>query len=185
MASPSTISKLLKEIAAAYPNWKATEDTIKVWTVYLADMDDALLVAAVRSFISSSDHAFAPSIPEIRKAGAELKRQTAGIPTAYEAWEDVIAAGSGTKRRLMPGNVIEEWQYVFKHPIVRRVAEQLGWPSRFPNFDNEMADRSHYIKAYDQAVAAAIKAETQLPHVTNYIASASTQVKALAEGMRK
>lgn len=182
MANIQTISNVLMEIQAAYPSWKATEDTIKVWTVYLVDMDDALLVAAIRSFISSSDHAFAPSIPEIRKAAAELKRQASGIPTAYEAWEDLLKAGSGTKRKL-EGNVITTWEYEFRHPLVKAIAQQLGWPIRFPNLENEMADRSHYIKAYDQALTATTKTEMQLPQVTKFIASA--QMKQLTDRMTK
>lgn len=184
MSDIKTIASMLKEIAAAYPAWKADEDTIKVWTVYLVDMPDDLLVTAVRKFISSSGHAFAPSIPEIRAMAADIKRQTAGIPTAYEAWEDLLAAGSGVKRRLLEGNVIEEWQYKFRHPLVRDVGRQLGWPDRFPGDPaNEMADRSHYIKAYDQSLRQQITAETQLPQVTNYIAA--NKMHELADGMRK
>jgi hypothetical protein len=184
MSDIKTIASMLKEIAAAYPAWKADEDTIKVWTVYLVDMPDDLLVTAVRKFISSSGHAFAPSIPEIRAMAADIKRQTAGIPTAYEAWEDLLAAGSGVKRRLTEGNEIVHENYTFKHPMVKHVAEQLGWPARFPGgTDQEMADRSHFIKAYDQAVGAMIKAETQLTQVTNYIAA--NKMMALAEGMRR
>lgn len=186
MSDIRTIANMLKEIQASYPNWKADEDTVKVWTVYLQDMDNDLLVTAVRKFISSSDHAFPPSIPEIRGEAAEIRRQVIGIPSAYEAWQDLQAAGSGTKKRILPGNVIETIEYRFLHPLVKAVSVQLGWPDRFPgSLDQEMADRSHFIKAYDATLRQAIEAETQLPAVTGYIEGARQQMKALSEGMSK
>ena len=184
MAELETISQMLKEIQAAYPNWKADANSVKIWAVYLADMDDELLVTAIRKFISSADHAFPPSIPEIRKSAAELVRQIQGVPSAYEAWEDLQAAGRGTRKKVMENNEIVTIEYMWAHPLVKVVAARLGWPDRFPgSVEQEMADRSHYIRAYEQAIAEASTQQTQLPQITNYIAS--TQMKQLAEGMKK
>lgn len=185
MADIRTIAAITKEVAAAYPNWKATEDTIKVWTVYLADIPDDLLVAAIRKFISSSSHAFPPSIPEIRGTVTDIRAQVAGLPSAYEAWEDLIKAGRGIKKWADNDGYIHEEHYQFKHPLVKQIAEQLGWPQRFPgSMDNEVADRAHYTKAYDKARSETLEAETQLPDVTKYIASATQQIKMLTQSMR-
>jgi hypothetical protein len=65
MATNKTISSVLKIILAAYPRFEISEETVRVWGMFMADLDDDLLQAAVARFISSSDHAFPPSIPGI------------------------------------------------------------------------------------------------------------------------
>ena len=93
MATKPTIMTALKTIKAAYPRFDiADADTIRVWASFLQDIDDDLLMAAVARFISSSNHAFAPSIPEIRKEAAELRREILGVPTSFEAWDELISA---------------------------------------------------------------------------------------------
>jgi hypothetical protein len=173
MATAETIATVLKEIAAAYPKFMADEasraDVTKVWAIYLADIPDDLLVVAVRKFISSSDHAFAPSIPEIRKAATSLRIEINGIPTSYEAWDEVLRA---PKPRPAPlwrdGKIVEEEPYKWSHEIVYTVARRLGWP-RFPDDTQLMADRSHFLKAYEAELSKATQQETRIKLVDEYI----------------
>lgn len=195
MADANTISLALKEIKAAYPRFVTDPDTVKIWAVYLVDLPNELLMTAVRKFISSSVHAFPPSIPEIRQMATQVKIDIQDVPTAFEAWEDVLKAGNGWKYETgtnPDGSIwIEKHPYRFRHPLVEEVAKRFGFPDRFPSGDDEMADRAHFFKAYESALSKASRTETQLPTVTAYIESernqldAPAEIKQLARGMSK
>lgn len=184
MASIETIKHVLKEIVASYPGrFKLEEDNVKAWTVYLADIDDELLMNAVRSFISSSTHAFPPSIPELRKEATRLRRTIAGVPDVWEAWEDLLKAGRGTWKEATDDNEIITHVYQFKHDIVENVARGLGWPEHFPVPGNEMADRAAFRDAYNEALGNATKEDMQLPQVRQYALEAGQRMKQLSDRM--
>lgn len=186
MADAKTISNAIQEIKAAYPRFVDEADTVKVWAVYLSDIPNGLLMTAIRKFISSSSHAFPPSIPEIRQTATQIKTEIVDMPSAYEAWDDLLRAGNGwhyeTGTNADDGSVwIEKHPYQFRHPLVETVARRFGWPDRFPDGENDMADRAHFFKAYEAALNKASRAETQLPSVTAYI----DQEKNLLEDYRR
>jgi len=169
MASNQTISTMLKTIKAAYPRFEVSEDTVRVWASFIADLEDDLLMAAVARFISASDHAFAPSIPEIRRQATEIRREIAGVPSAFEAWEEVLKAPTPSPyRKMRDGQWIDPEDYEWSHEAVGRVARQLGWGKAFPG-SNPEADRAHFVKAYDAEVGRVMRAVTQIPLVTGYI----------------
>jgi len=196
MASNQTISTVLKIIMAAYPQRFVMEpETVRVWATFVADMDDELLSASVARFISSSSHAFPPTIPEIRAQAVELKREIVGVPTAFEAWDEVIRAPKPMPagyKVVRDGQVVDAEEYVWPNPIVERVARRLGWP-RFPDTANEMGDRAHFFKAYDSETQKLIKADTQIPQVTRYVEEqkakllldVSQDLKRLSSGMAR
>ncbi len=159
---------------AAYPRFSLTEETITVYIRLLGDLTaEDLQMAAVQA---ASDNTFFPSVHELRKAVVDLKRKSGNIPSSYEAW---IEVSSNTKESwsevvdLGEGNWgIEKKTYRFSHPLVEKVAREVGWPDRFPGGVNErMADRSHFIKAYDAAVGAVVDYEMMLPEVREYIST--------------
>jgi len=174
MADAKTISDVVREIKAAYPRFVTEENTIKVWAVYLSDLPGDLLMMAVRKFISSATHAFPPSIPEIRQMATQIKVEITNIPSAYEAWDDLLRAGNGWRYETGVNDDdgstwVEKHTYQFRHPLVEEVARRFGWPKRFPSGDDDMADRAHFFKAYDAALNKLTRAETQLPIVTAYV----------------
>jgi loader and inhibitor of G40P protein len=173
MADAKTISNAIQEIKAAYPRFVVEADTIKVWAVYLSDLPNDLLMAAIRKFISSSSHAFPPSIPEIRQVATQVKAEIVDMPSSYEAWDDLLRAGNGwhyeTGENPDGSAWMEKTPYKFRHPLVETVARRFGWPDRFPSGDDDMADRAHFFKAYESAMNKTMRAETQLPSVTAYI----------------
>lgn len=193
MADNKTISLCLKTICAAYPRFEISEDTVRVWTSFVGDLDDDLLTAAVFRFISSSDHAFPPSIPEIRKEATEMKREISGVPSSFEAWNEVIKAPAPSPLpQFRDGKFFEPVDYVWSHEVVGVVARRLGWPKRFPG-ENEIADRAHFVKAYDAEVTKRMQTETQIPQVTKYIETqkqnnmqldVSSEMKRLAESRK-
>lgn len=171
MATNKTIGIVLKKIRAAYPGrFEVDEETVATWAQFVSDIDDDLLMASVARFISSAPHAFPPSLPEIRAQATEIKCEIAGIPTEWEAWEDLLRAPRPTGiRPFRDGQFHDEEPYNWRHPIVHQVAKQFGWHrGQFPGSNHE-TDRAHFVKAYNIAVQKLIKAETQLPLVTDYI----------------
>lgn len=169
MATNKTISSVLKIILAAYPRFEISEETVRVWGMFMADLDDELLQAAVARFISSSDHAFPPSIPELRHQATEIRREIAGVPLAFEAWEEVLKAPTPSPYRpFRDGQFQEPDQYQWSHEAVALVAKRLGWGKGFPGSNIE-ADRAHFLKAYDAEVNKRLRAQTQIPQVTTYI----------------
>jgi hypothetical protein len=175
MANSQTISQAIKEIKAAYPRFVIEDKTVKIWAVYLADLPDDLLMTAVRKFISSSSHAFPPSIPEIRHTATQIRAEIQGMPSPYEAWDDLLRAGNGwayeTGENPDGSTWFERHEYQFRHPLVQEVARRLGWPGRFPDGENDVADRAHFFKAYENAASKISRTETQLPVVSAYIAN--------------
>ena len=177
MATTETIKAILKTIRAAYPGrFEIAEDTVTVWASFVQDIEDELLKAAVARFISSAAHAFPPSLPEIRSQATEIKCEVAGIPTEWEAWEDVLRAPrpNGLKQFRVDaenpdGAFFDAPAYPWRHPIVEQVARQFGWHrGMFPGANLE-TDRAHFVKAYKLAVEKLLKAETQIPAVNQYI----------------
>ncbi len=169
MASANTVGKVLAEIVlCGFPNFNPTPEMTKVWIAYLSDIDDDLLVMALRHHVSTSKSPFAPSIPEIRAAAADLKAKIAGLPTVFEAWEDLLKAKSGVRVTVTDNNEIIREKYQFIHPLIEHVARQLGWPKDFPG-DNVMADRAHFFKAWESAVSQGLEQLSELPEVETFI----------------
>lgn len=195
MATLEAIKRMLKEIAASYPGrFEMDEDSVKAWAVYLVDIDSELLVNAVRSFISSSTHAFPPSIPEIRKEATQIRRRIAGVPDVWEAWGEVERADENRtveiETYIVDGEQIQtHYARAFSHQLVWKVAKSLGWPGKFPDPENMVASRAHFRDAYLEALKVGTKDDMQIPQVKEYTQEkqieAKREMKQLAEGMTK
>ena len=186
MADHKDILKLLAIFQASFPSWKPNEMTPEIYLQDLQDIPSDELFAAATLCRNEAGRAFAPSVGEIRGAIAEIRKQSAGVPNAFEAWSDLLKAGDGWSRTSSQegdGWIIEKKPYKFLHPLVKEVALLLGWPERFPgNPDNEMADRAHFFKAYEAQFSKAMKREIMPESVAGYI-EANKSIKQLAKGM--
>lgn len=175
MANTQTIMQVLAEIRILYPMmFDVNEERAAVWSLYLRDLPDDLLLAALKHYVATAKDNYPPSVPALRHAAAQLQRKAAGVPTAFEAWEDLLEVGDGKPRSRISDQldetgrpIIEHVTRSFRHPLVETVARQLGWP-KFPG-DNPEADRAHFVKAYDAAVNKAMDEERELPEVRAWI----------------
>lgn len=171
--SKESITEILIILAASYPRFNLTKDTITAYVAMLKDVEPEALKAA--AFYCASNSSFFPSVFELRQAVAEINRKAEKIPNAYEAWEDLITAGSGKWAHAIEGEdgrfYIDYGEYQFIHPLVGKVAKMLGWPRMFPGEDNPSTDRAHFFKAYEQAVSEYLASERMLPDVQAYISS--------------
>ena len=171
MANKQEIFEILTILSAAYPRFELTKETVTAYTMLLEDLDTESLRAAAKE--CATKRTFFPSVHELRKTVVEMRRKGARIPTSFEAWNEVINAGPGSWKEVDEtenGYEIISKNYRFSHPMVEKVARLLGWPARFPG-DNQMSDRSQFLKAYEQAVYDAMDYEITLPEVREFIES--------------
>jgi hypothetical protein len=171
MPTKIEFAEILGMLAVAFPKFTLKEETISVYSKLLYDIDaDELRTAAIEC---TSRCDFFPSVHELRNIVIDLRCKANKIPTAYEAWEDLRRAGDGCiyKTGLNPDNTMwyEKREYQFSHPIVKRVAEMLGWPRDFPGADGISYERTTFIKAYNETLQTLIGREMMLPEVRESI----------------
>jgi hypothetical protein len=162
-------TNFLYRLSARWPRYKLTEYTIMAYTMDLAHIPIELLEVAERQ--CATKYTFFPAVHEILAEVAELQRKQNAVPTAYEAWEDLVKGRRGKWKECIEENgqwFIEEREYKFIHPLVTRVAEMLGWPDGFPT-DNPVADRAHYFKAYEQTLSDLVNDQMMHPEVRQFL----------------
>lgn len=183
MANPQDIAKLTAMLSAAYPNWNLSEYTNDIYYQDLKDIPSDLLMVAAQHCRTSlaRDQRFAPSAGEIRAAVGDIKRQTEGIPSALEAWGELMKAPVTEETRRVTdeqdengSTIIEVTPYKWSHPLVRKVAVMMGFP-RFPNWDAESYERTAFMKAYETELGNHLKISEQPPEVAGYIENKSSK----------
>lgn len=123
MATPSSISKELRRMLAAYPQHAAKLDAtqiaamLEVWQEDLADLEDNLLIVACRNHRERSQ--WLPSIAEIRASAVSLMRQASPAnQIAGEAWGDVKKAIASVGYYGLPQ---------FDNPATAAAVRRMGW----------------------------------------------------------
>lgn len=172
MATKQDIIEVLAMLAAVYPRYQLTKETIGAYHILLEDLDPDELRAAAKDLATKNK--FFPSVHELRAGVVRLRARATGVPTAYEAWAEVISTGPEIQLDVVQAPDGSQWAiqrkpYQWSHPLVEMVARMLGWPKFPTSEDTMMADRSHFIKAYDQAVQDAMEEEMTLPDVRQFV----------------
>ena len=172
MATDKAIALGINALKVAFPNYNPDGvATATLWASVLADMPDNTLDAAILALITEKRQ-FAPSIGEIRAAAMDLHAKAAGIPDAYQAYEEVINMPASMQRKRAEegpeGFVIHVADLVFTHPIVEATARRLGWPKQFPT-ENPGVDRGQFTKAYEAEIARTLSDSGRLPALQEYI----------------
>lgn len=186
MATTDEILTILSGLARCYPAFELEKETIIVYTHMLKDIPADLLTVA--TFEYATHGRFFPSVAEIREKVYEISLQVSGIPSAYKAWDELLSDPGGKITRNNGLSLSERGEYIFSHPLAEKVARELGWPGRFPGNSNDtlMADRAHFLKAYECALHELMIDEMRLPEVKQYIESHSLpDVKQLAASLQE
>lgn len=182
MCNHTDIAQIIGVLSAAFPNYKTSEHTAPVLYETLKDLPSDELKAAVLHCVSQPGRAFAPSIGEIRGAVGELRKTSSGLPSSYEAWQEVL-----TQIRDNGGDFGKP---VWSHPLVQRAVQAIGW-RELRMSENQTADRARFLQCYEQLTERAERDDLMLPEVRGYLESAaglrltSGDMKRLAEGMHK
>lgn len=135
------IIKLITLCSVNYRNWPEpdkTEALISLWETMLSDVDFQVALLAVKKYMSES--VYPPTIADIRERIAEISAPDR--KTAIEAWGEVtsLIRKYGSYREAEAMSEMSE--------LTRRVVEHIGYRYLCMS-ENEMADRAHFMKAYE------------------------------------
>lgn len=182
MADLKDIARMTMELSASYPNWNVTALTNEVYYQDLKDIPADELLLAARHCRSEAGRKFAPSVGEIRGAVMELRRASMNIPSAYDAWQEVLRVISDVGSYGSP-----EWS----SPLIEKVVNSLGWRNLCMS-ENQVSDRARFLEAYEQLSNRAEKETMLIPEVRAYLEDhgaklldAPAQIKQLTKGMEK
>ena len=165
----SKVPKILSMLAVTFPKFELKAETVRVYSLLLDDIPVDILEAAALN--CARKLTFFPSVHEIMVEVLEIQRKQNAVPSAYEAWEDLLKGRRGKWKECIEEDgqwFIEERENKFIHPLVTRVAEMLGWPDDFPT-DNPVADRAHYFKAYEQTLSSLVNDQMMHPEVRSFL----------------
>jgi hypothetical protein len=181
MANRNDIKKIMAYMGMCFPNYhpilEGEINAVDVLLDLLGDMDVEMLQMAVKACCTEAGRAFAPSAGEIRGAAADLDARAAGLPTAGEAWGAVMDSFRRTSF---------DQPELLQQPLVKEAIRCMGGLEVIGLSENNMADRAHFLKIYEQLREQALRETLELPAISEYIESkrmVDWQVKALAARM--
>ncbi len=166
MATRETVTKVIIMLAAAYPRMQIPKESAKVYHELLHDIDDGLLVMAAKQHAANSK--WFPSVAELRGVALDMQARASGIPSAAEAWGEVMQQIRAHGYYGQP---------VFSHKLVRQSIDGLGGWKTLCAGDNLIADRAHFLRIYESLSKRQQDTAALLPEVYDAI-------QALAEGHR-
>lgn len=179
MANLDDVSKILTVLTRAYPRYELHPETIAVYCRLLADIDAGMLEAAALECTTKSQ--WFPSVYELRRAVVDLQKRGNRVPSAIEAWFEVLNAPANGELRQITGEQDQDGRWIilvqkhqFSHPLVESVARNLGWPGRFWT-DSLVSDRSKFIAAYEGELERQSGDALSLPEVRAYTARMGAQ----------
>ena len=110
---------------------------VEAWSLMLGDLDPVLAKAAIIKVCRESD--FFPSVARIVAVARELDPGAEKLPTAAEAWEEVVRLVSDYGPYRCP---------VYSCEPVRRAVRAIGWRQLCMG-ENIEADRAHFLRLYE------------------------------------
>jgi hypothetical protein len=168
------IAQILSSLMLAYQSFKPVDiqAVAELWLTILGDLPADTVKAAALQYMSEA-HDFPPSPGRLREMAISLLIHKSGIPTAYEAYQQVLAMPPDMLRK--EAVVLEDGQWSilvrplrFNHPLVERVARMLGWPERFPS-DNPTADFAQFERVYNAELDRYRREQYALPALRAFI----------------
>jgi hypothetical protein len=146
-----TITTILRQLFAAYPNSQATPETIAVYVRILSDIPPADLQTVVDQAVATNK--FLPTIAELRDAYHSL--QHADRPTWADGWDAV----QKEIRRIGSYSTPK-----FDDPITAKVVEAMGWKTLCAALtENVATDRAQFRQMYEGYASRQERDEKLLP----------------------
>lgn len=182
MADRADIARMVAMLQAAFPNWKLNEYTLEVYYMDLRDIPADELHAAAQACRTQAGRAFAPSTGELRGAVMDLRRSVLNLPSAYDAWKEVLLQINDVGVYGVPS---------WTNPLIEKAVKSLGWRNLCMS-DDQTADRARFLQAFAQLTERAEKEMMLVPEVRGYLADNGARmlavgetIKQLTEGMKK
>lgn len=162
MATKGDVTRLMGVMVIAWPKFELAEETIQVYYELLKDIPAEILDAGAKHCMASET--FFPSISEWRRAAIDVMANRNKIPTAAEAWEEIMIEMNRC------GNY---WQYLnspfvrlpkWSHPLIEKIVSVMGYRQMYES-ENRMADRAHFLRIYADLMDRAMSDAMMLPDV--------------------
>lgn len=170
----SEVIKLIGLCSINYKNFPESgkiEALTELWTRMLSDVSFDIAQIAIEKYISES--VFPPTIADIRQRIADIT--VFPEKTAIEAWGEVTKAireyGSYNEIKAMDSFM----------GITRKVVEAIGFKTLCIS-ENEMADRAHFLKVYDNLAERERKDSLMLQSTKESMKRIQGEQKMLMEG---
>lgn len=152
------VAKIVGALAAAFPHAQITEDTLRVYVAALADIPLDVLEVAANQCLAECE--FFPTVARLRDTALSLTTDLERQPTPFAAWGEVVEA----IRRV--GFYREP---TFSTPLTAKAVSIMGWKELCLS-DNQVADRAHFVKVYEQLLHRQKQEVRLLPEARGMIA---------------
>lgn len=158
MTTLAEVARILGGLAVLYPRYTLTEATITAYHRILEDLPVELLDAAAAHL--GAESTFFPAAAELRKAAFALLEQAQAVPSAWDAWEEVMKSFGPCGRYRAP-----QW----RHPLIGRAVDAIGGYVALCDSTNTPADRARFIQAYEALLRRAQDELRMLPRVRRLV----------------
>ncbi len=170
MATRDEIKIILFYMKKSFPNFTPDlerdekrpdmPNSVDVFYDLLKHLPIDTLKLAVRSCCAQPGRAFAPSPGEIIGMVTSLHIKASGVPSAGEAWEEVI--------RTITDAGCHNGTPEFSHPLIKKAVQAIGFVNIGMSEDT-MVERAHFLKIYGQYLARASEDAAMLPEAAEYV----------------
>jgi hypothetical protein len=142
-------SRCVALIRAYWPHGTGTWTTeaVEAWESLLLDLD-ARQVAAAIQVLATEGREWPPPPGVVRQRACDL---VSPLPSADEAWGEIRVqlARVGSSRGTQDWSSGVTVEPVWSHPLIGVVADRFGWDALCQS-SNEMADRAHFLRVWEQ-----------------------------------
>ncbi len=128
-------------LTTAYPKFElSSKEAIKLWYMMLQDIDFEIMKSAVIKHIAESE--YPPTIASLRKLATQISNPQIQAITGADAWGEVVKAIRNY------GYSAEQKALESMSELTRKIVKRFGFKNLCMS-DNTVADRAHFIKAYE------------------------------------
>lgn len=162
--SKSTVNQCMARLAVAYPHHFKQADldadfSLQVYHEILDDVDDALIMAATKQWLSTA-HPFHPSPGELRDMALSLV--TRGESSADEAWTEVIDA-----MRRIGSYGVPTWS----NERIAQTVRAFGWRELCATETDQLSIiRAQFMRIYEAQTKRERDEQITLPEVRETLA---------------
>lgn len=154
--SIARLTDLFSRLERAFPQREITAAMGAAWADALAGLPIDAVEAAVDRLIVAKT--FPPVLAEIHKAAVEI---AFGLPTPEAAWHQVV-----TLLADFPSSPDTAWcPSIEPHPLVWRVVRDVGGLWDLAHSENQMADRAHFLRLFEDLRGQVIVRAAADPHL--------------------
>lgn len=157
MAEEREILEIINVLIRAYPRNDISKKTIPIYVQMLSDLPLDILAMATKYHIVNNK--YFPTIAELRQAATDIICDIREIPDPHEAWKVFI-------RHHNDNAMLDEYQ-ACGNEFLDRFFNAMGWGRMLTN--NLMADRSQFVRAYENFVIRERKEINLPPDVNGFI----------------